>query len=73
METTNARGEKYKSVENMGGSKDFKNSGTNIKATKITKVYCKKLLWILIILKNYKNKIVRVANIVYEADVVRVA
>lgn len=47
----------------MGGSKDFKNSGTNIKATKITKVYCQKLLWIFIILKNYKNKIVRVANI----------
>lgn len=46
METTNARGEgeKYKSVENMVGSKFFKNSGTNIKATKMTKVYCQKLL-----------------------------
>lgn len=46
METTNARGEgeKYKSVENMVGSKFFKNSGTNIKATKMTKFYCQKLL-----------------------------
>lgn len=36
METTNARGEgeKYKSVENMVGSKDFKNSGTKIKEVK---------------------------------------
>lgn len=46
METTNARGEgeKYKSVENVVGSKDFNNSGANIKATKMTKVYCQKLL-----------------------------
>lgn len=73
-------GEKYKSVREHG--KDFKNSGTSIKATKMTKVYGQKLLWkslsldkkiIFYYSKNYKNKIVRVAKIVFGADVVRVA